>query len=76
MTAGSQVGQAVINQLRIHDRRTSVQQALVDEDGRFAALATFGNQPLPAGIQRYSVRNAVMKHPGETLQAISAIGYR
>ena len=37
---------------------------------------TFSKQPLAAGVQLYTVREAIVKRPLETLQAISAIGYR
>jgi sugar phosphate isomerase/epimerase len=42
----------------------------------FAAVPGFGDQRFRAGIQLYTVREAIAKHSLQTLQAISEIGYR
>jgi sugar phosphate isomerase/epimerase len=36
----------------------------------------FGREPHTAGVQLYTVRDLVLKHPLDTLQAIADIGYR
>ncbi len=40
------------------------------------ALPLFGKQRSAAGVQLYTVREAIVKHPLETLQTIADIGYR
>jgi sugar phosphate isomerase/epimerase len=41
-----------------------------------AAVPGLGTQRLAAGVQLYTVRDAIVKQPMETLQAIAEIGYR
>jgi sugar phosphate isomerase/epimerase len=41
-----------------------------------AAACGFGREPHTAGVQLYTVRHLLLKHPLETLQAIADIGYR
>jgi sugar phosphate isomerase/epimerase len=41
-----------------------------------AAVPAFGERRFAAGVQLYTVRDAVVKHPLETLRAIEQIGYR
>jgi sugar phosphate isomerase/epimerase len=41
-----------------------------------AAVPGLGKQRLAAGVQLYTVRDAIVKQPMETLQAIAEIGYR
>jgi sugar phosphate isomerase/epimerase len=42
----------------------------------YAAVPAFGARRFAAGVQLYTVREPVVKHPLETLRAIEQIGYR
>ncbi len=60
---------------RLLSRRSLFRSGLLSLAG-CAAVPAFAKQPLPAGVQLYTVRDAIVKQPMATLEAIAEIGYR
>ncbi len=59
-----------MNGMRLLSRRLWMSMA------GLATVPDFGRHRYPAGVQLYTVREAVVKYPLETLRAIEQIGYR